>query len=61
MTTPRHDPYRTTYHRDGDVTVWSVYRQGWVRCPASEVSDETLASLSAGERARIERHAKRHG
>lgn len=52
------DPYATTYHRDGSVTVWSVYQQQWIR--TSDPSDETLASLRPVERERVERHvAKR--
>lgn len=53
------DPYRTTYHRDGSVTVWDVYRQTWRRLRADEVADALLATLSARERARIARTAKR--
>jgi hypothetical protein len=52
-------PFRTKFNRDGSVTIWSVYRQQWERMPASEVSDETLASLPAAERERIIRMAAR--
>lgn len=44
-----------TYHRDGTVSYWDVYRQLWVREPAAAISDEVLASMSDTERARIER------
>jgi len=56
MTTTRKDadPYRTTYHRDGSVTVWDVYSQQWRR--TDRPSDRVLASLSASERARVIRH-----
>ena len=45
--------YATTYHRDGTVTVWDVYRQQWVR--TSRPSDQVLAACSS-DRARIKRH-----
>ena len=48
---------RNTYHRDGTVTYWSVYEQIWRRLPAAEISDQTLATMSASERRRIERIA----
>ena len=46
-------PYATTYHRDGSVTVWDVYTQGWVR--TGRPSDRILASCSS-DRERIKRH-----
>jgi hypothetical protein len=46
--------YRTTYHRDGTVTLWHVYRQAWVRLHVRDISDDTLATLSHTERRRIE-------
>ena len=49
--------YRTTYHRDGTVTLWDVYRQMWRRMKAANVPDQIMASLSVVERARIERMA----
>jgi hypothetical protein len=45
--------YKTTHHRDGTVTLWSVYRQSWQRIAAEDVSDETLSTLPADERAKI--------
>lgn len=48
--------YRTTIHADGTVTYWNVFEQGWVlHVPASWISDEVLATLSANDRKRIER------
>lgn len=49
---------RATLHRDGSLTVWSVYRQQWVR--TSRPSDELLASMTTSERERILRHLERH-
>ena len=51
----RNDPFRTKFHRDDTITVWDVYSQSWTRLDASQVPDEILASLSAGERRRIAR------
>ena len=42
----------STFHRDGTITLWHVYRQQWVRMAATAISDETLATLSQRERAR---------
>lgn len=47
--------FKTTYHRDGTVTYWSVYYQVWVR-RASIVSDRELAAMSGDERERVQRH-----
>jgi hypothetical protein len=49
--------YKTTFHRNGTVTLWNVYTQGWERRRAANVADEVLASLSGSERARILRMA----
>lgn len=51
--------YETTYHRDGTVTLWDVYKQQWERVAAENVSDEILASLTETERSRIGRMAER--
>lgn len=48
-------PYRTTYHRDGSVTLWDVYRQQWTRCHGVP-RDEVLSSLSDDERRRVLSH-----
>ena len=37
-------PYRTTFHRDGTMTIWDVYTQSWVRTP--DPSDKLLAFMS---------------
>ncbi len=47
--------YATTYHRDGTVTLWDIYAQQWARLAVERISDETLATLSHAERARIAR------
>jgi len=48
--------HRTTYHRDGTVTVWDVYRQQWWRSDALKIyqDHQVMASLNSHERARIE-------
>lgn len=48
--------YRTVYHRNGEVTVWDVYQQQWVR--TARPRDEVLASLSTDSRERVLRHCK---
>lgn len=48
------DQYRTTYHRNGTVTVWDVFQQVWTR--TRRPSDAVLASMDAPERNRIMRH-----
>ena len=50
------DPYRSTLHRDGTVTVWDVYSQQWER--HSDLSDEILATLGS-ERDRVVAHISR--
>ncbi len=49
---------RSTLHRDGSVTIWSVYEQRWTRC--AKVSDREYAAMDAAERARVTRHIARH-
>lgn len=49
--------YRTTYHRDGTVTVWNCYAQSWMR--AGAFSAYLLATLSPQERGRVLRHLSR--
>jgi hypothetical protein len=51
--------YQSTYHRDGDVTYWSVYQQRWIRCEPSAISDQEYAAMSPHERERTMSH-KRH-
>lgn len=48
---------KTSYHRDGSVTYWSVYSQTWQR--ASAVSDCELAAMGHDERERVLRHTVR--
>lgn len=48
-------------HRNGKVTFWNVYEQGWVCIPAANFPDHLLATLNDSERERIARHALRHG
>ena len=45
---------KTTYHRDGSITIWDAYQQRWTR--TMMLSDELWASLSEGERIKISRH-----
>ena len=47
--------YTTKFHRDGSITYWDVFFQGWVRVSALSVSDRALATLSDGDRSRIVR------
>ena len=56
--TTKTNQFRTRFHRDGSVTVWNVFTQGWQRRPASMVHDEILATLPRNERDRIARHAQ---
>lgn len=48
----------TTYHDDGTVTYWSVFRQLWMReiPPVRE-----LAAMPADERDAVIAHVTRHG
>lgn len=55
--TPAPKTGRTTYHKDGTVTLWDVYTQGWVR--SGEFSNEVLASLPDDERQRVIRHTSK--
>ena len=61
MSTKTNDAYKTTYHRDGTVTYWSVYLQQWQRVSAYELTNrrDDYASLSDDERRRISRMALR--
>jgi len=49
---------KTTFHRDGTVTYWSVYEQCWVHIAADLVGDRDLATLPEPERRRIRRMAE---
>ena len=59
MTRPP-DPWGCTYHRDGDVSLWDVYRQQWARLRADDISDTTLATLRSDERHKIAAHRLRY-
>lgn len=54
MQTTRPKTGRTTYHRDGTVTLWDVYQQQWVR--QAGFSDAVYASLDDKDRTRVLRH-----
>jgi hypothetical protein len=54
------DPWGCTYHRDGDVSLWDVYRQQHVRLRADDISDTTLATLGPDERGKIAAHRRRY-
>lgn len=46
-----------TYHQDGTVSYWDVYRQQWDRRPADRIDDSALVSMAEYERRRIAQHA----
>lgn len=46
---------KTTYHRDGTITYWSVYSQMWIK-RASVIPDRELAAMPSGEREKAQRH-----
>jgi hypothetical protein len=48
---------KTTYHRDGTVTLWHVYEQAWHRTGAP--TGRLLASLDPDERLKVLRHTKK--
>jgi hypothetical protein len=52
--TNRPQTGRTTYHRDGTVTVWDCAVECWTR--GADLCDSLLATLSEPERARVIRH-----
>jgi Zn-finger protein len=45
---------KTTYHRDGTVTIWDCVQQSWVR--GNNPSDALLATLDNEERERMIKH-----
>lgn len=59
MRTNRPKSGRTTYHRDGTVTLWNILSQGWFR--VGRVDDEVLATLDDRERQRVIRHTEANG
>ena len=48
-----------TVHRNGDISLWDVYRQQQRRLAANVISDEVLASLTNDERERIAEAAEK--
>lgn len=42
-----------TFHRDGTVSYWDIYKQQWDRMNASSIRSSVLSSLNDNERARI--------
>jgi hypothetical protein len=56
MAQKEKDPYGTTFHRDGTVTVWNVFTQTWLH--TARPSSEVLASLPSRERDRVLRHCR---
>ena len=48
------DMNKVILHRTGDVTMWSVYEQRWVR--TARPSDAELAAMSTSQRLRVCRH-----
>jgi hypothetical protein len=48
---------KTKYHRDGSVTIWSVYEQVWRRCRSdNEIGDHEYAAMSEQERQKVSAH-----
>lgn len=60
---------KTTFHRDGSVTVWNVYTQQWQRTDCTQLvraarhypANAILPTLSERERNRIQRVAAKAG
>lgn len=56
--------FRTTFHQDRTITVWSVYSQTWLRRVSAVVAfrdDRLMTSLPQLERLRIARMAAASG
>ena len=45
--------YRSTFHRDGTVSYWNIYRTRWERFEAGMIPAVVMATLSGYERHRI--------
>ncbi len=63
MKTPKIKPNQaSTFHRDGTLSYWSVYRQQWVRDDVSDVlsNHNELSAMTGTERARIEKAATKN-
>ena len=50
----------TTYHRDGTITVWDIFRTEWIRARPRDLEARIWASQSVDDRAKWRRHADRH-
>lgn len=50
--------FRSTFHRDGSVSLWDCLTQSWVR--GRDFEPATLATLSHQEADRVLRHTGRH-
>ena len=46
---------KTTCHKDGTITYWSVYHQVWLRRQTT-IPDRELVAMSLTERKRVMRH-----
>ena len=46
---------KTTCHRDGTITYWSVYFQEWME-GVDDIPDRELAAMNGKERDRVIRH-----
>lgn len=44
---------KNTYHRDGTVTYWDVYRQAWQRKAADAIPAKILTTFNDRERTRV--------
>lgn len=45
--------YKTTFHRNCEITFWNVYEQNWNRVRAASISDQNLASMNKKDRDRV--------
>ena len=46
---------KTTLHRNGTVTYWSVWEQRWLK-RVGAIFDNDLATMSPADRERVQRH-----
>lgn len=49
---------RTTFHKDGTMTYWSVYSQTWRR--SYGISNDDLRAMSPQMQAKVSAHMVRH-
>lgn len=54
--------YKTTYHRNGEITVWDVYKQSYRTLPSDALAadEQLMPTLTSIERKLVYRHALRH-